>query len=94
MVLPKILVLMLTHGSAGEGVLEAILHGVTIAGVHAVALPACSGSGAILVLGYWVGVRRPVHLSLFLTAPRMVLPQYPSTHPQVSCQVIMPWMML
>ena len=32
-----------------------------------------------LVLGYWVGVRRPFHLSLFLTAPRMVLSQDPST---------------
>ena len=31
------------------------------------------------VLGYWVGVRRPFHHSLFLTAPRMVLPQDPST---------------
>ena len=34
----------------------------------------------LLVLGYWVGVRRPFHLSLFLTAPRMALPQDPSTH--------------
>ena len=31
------------------------------------------------VLGSWVGVRRPVHLSLFPTAPRMVLPQDNST---------------
>ena len=27
------------------------------------------------VLGSWVGVRRPFHLPLFLTAPRMVLPK-------------------
>ena len=26
-----------------------------------------------------LGVRRPFHISLFLTAPRVVLPQYPST---------------
>ena len=32
-----------------------------------------------LVLGYWEGVRRPFHLSLFITAPLMVLPQDPST---------------
>ena len=32
-----------------------------------------------LVLGSWVGARRPFHLSVFLTAPRMVLPQDPST---------------
>ena len=31
------------------------------------------------VLGSWVGARRPFHLSLSLTAPRMVLHQYPST---------------
>ena len=31
------------------------------------------------VLGSWVGVRRIFHLSLFLTASRMVLPQDPST---------------
>ena len=37
-------------------------------------------SAASRVLGYWVGVRRPFHLSLFLTAPRMVLPQDPSTN--------------
>ena len=36
--------------------------------------------GRLLVLGYWVGVRRPFHLSLFLTVPRMVLPQDPSTN--------------
>ena len=29
----------------------------------------------VLVLGYWVGARRPFHLSLFLTASRMVLPK-------------------
>ena len=33
----------------------------------------------VSVLGSWVGVRRPFHLSLFLTASRMVLPQDPST---------------
>ena len=27
-----------------------------------------------------MGERRPLHLSLFLTASRMVLPQYPSTN--------------
>ena len=31
------------------------------------------------VLGSWAGVQRPFHLSLFLTASRMVLPQDPST---------------
>ena len=31
--------------------------------------------GASLVLGSWVGVWRPLHLSLLLTAPRMVLPK-------------------
>ena len=31
------------------------------------------------VLGSWVGARRLSHLSLFLTASRMVLPQDPST---------------
>ena len=34
------------------------------------------------VPGSWVGVRRPFHLSLFLTASRMVLPQDPSTDPK------------
>ena len=33
------------------------------------------GSGRLLVLEYWVGARRPFHLSLFLTAPRVVLPK-------------------
>ena len=33
----------------------------------------------LLVLGSWVGVRRPFHLSCFLTTSRMVLPQDPST---------------
>ena len=33
------------------------------------------------VLGSWVGVRRLFHLSLFLTASRMVLPQDPCTDP-------------
>ena len=33
-----------------------------------------------LVLGSWAGARRPFHLSLFRTAPRMVLPQDLSTH--------------
>ena len=33
------------------------------------------------VLGSWVGVRRLFHLSLFLTASRMVLTQDPSTDP-------------
>ena len=33
----------------------------------------------ITVLGSWAGVRRPFHISLFLTAPRVVLPQDPST---------------
>ena len=37
------------------------------------------GSGRLLVLEYWVGARRPFHLSLFLTAPRVVLPQDPRT---------------
>ena len=32
------------------------------------------------VLGSWVGVRRPFHLSVFLAAPRVVLPQDPSTN--------------
>ena len=36
-------------------------------------------SGAQLILGSWVGARRPFHLSVFLAAPRMVLPQDPST---------------
>ena len=31
----------------------------------------------LLVLGYWVGVRRPFRLSLFLAASRMILPQDP-----------------
>ena len=31
------------------------------------------------IIGYWVGVRRPFHLALFFTVPRMVLPQDPST---------------
>ena len=35
--------------------------------------------GSTLVLGSWVGIWRPFHLSLFLTAPRMALPQDPST---------------
>ena len=34
-----------------------------------------------LVLGSWVGVRRLLHLSLFLAASRMGLPQDPSTDP-------------
>ena len=33
----------------------------------------------LLVLGSWVGARHPFHLPLFLTAPRLVLPQDPST---------------
>ena len=33
----------------------------------------------LLVLGSWVGARRPFHLSLLLPASRMVLPQDPST---------------
>ena len=33
-----------------------------------------------LVLGSWVGVRHPFRPSLFLTAPRVVLPQDPSTN--------------
>ncbi len=36
--------------------------------------------GSRTVLGSWVGVRRLFHLSLFLTAYRMVLPQDPSTN--------------
>ena len=36
---------------------------------------------ALLVLGSWVGVRRPFYVSLFLTASRMVLPQDPGTDP-------------
>ena len=35
--------------------------------------------GVLLVLGSWVGVRRLFHLSLLLTAPRVVLPQDPRT---------------
>ena len=38
-------------------------------------------AGGILVLGSWVGIRRPYPLFLFLTAPRMVLPLDPSTDP-------------
>ena len=41
--------------------------------------PACMAPHGQAVLGSWVGVRRPFHISLFLTAPRVVLPQYPST---------------
>ena len=33
-----------------------------------------------LVLGSWVGIQHSSYLLLFLTAPRMVLPQYPSTN--------------
>ena len=33
----------------------------------------------LLVLGSWVGARRLFHLSLFLTASRMDLIQYPRT---------------
>ena len=41
-------------------------------------------SPALIVLGSWVGARRPFHLSLFLTAPRMALTQSPRTagHPR------------
>ena len=40
----------------------------------------CHSQMIIIVLGYWVGARRPFHLSLFLTASAWVLPQDPSTH--------------
>ena len=43
------------------------------------ACPAGGGRCGLLVPGCWVGARRPFHLSLFLPAPRMVLPQDPST---------------
>ena len=33
----------------------------------------------LLVLGYWVGVRHPSHVSVFLTTSRMMLPQDAST---------------
>ena len=33
-----------------------------------------------VLLGYWVGVRHPFYLNVFLTAPRMVLPRDPSTN--------------
>ena len=48
---------------------------------HDPSTDACHASdrGAILVLGSWVGVRRPFHLSLSLTASRVALPQDPST---------------
>ena len=58
---------------------------------------AAAGTGASAelhtrsVLGSWVGVRRLFQLSLFLTAPRMVLPQDPSTDvPARAC----PWQTL
>ena len=61
------------------------LSGAEIAGVCREAAMAAlreqhaRGGGASLatrsVLGYWVGVRRLSHLSLFLTAYRMVLPK-------------------
>ena len=35
--------------------------------------------GRLLLLGSWVGARRPFHLSVFLTASRMILTQVPST---------------
>ena len=38
----------------------------------------------------WVGVRRPFHLSVFLPAPRMVLPQDPSTHTQSTVRPLPP----
>ena len=41
--------------------------------------PSCARPAIVSVLGYWVGVRRPLHLSSFLTAPRVVLPQDAST---------------
>ena len=42
--------------------------------------PACRPrTRVLLVLGSWVGARRPFHLSLLLTVSRMVLPQDPST---------------
>ena len=41
--------------------------------------PGHEGYGVLLVLGSWVGVRRLFHLSLLLTAPRVVLPQDPRT---------------
>ena len=41
--------------------------------------PATRWGIARSVLGSWVGVRHLFHLSLFLTAPRMVLTQDPST---------------
>ena len=44
-------------------------------------VPAAAGHGSS-VLGYWVGVRRPFHLSLFLTASRVALSQDPSTDPK------------
>ena len=42
-------------------------------------LGVCTCSTCVTVLGSWVGVRRPFHLSSFLTASRVVLPQDPST---------------
>ena len=38
----------------------------------------------LLVLGSWVGVRRHFRITLLLTAPRMVLPQDPSTNAPVA----------
>ena len=40
-----------------------------------------SGQWLRYVLGSWVGVRNVFHLSLFLSASRIVLPQDPSTDP-------------
>ena len=45
----------------------------------AAARPTLSPHPSLLVLRSWVGVRRPFHLSVFLTASRMVLLQDPST---------------
>ena len=45
-------------------------------------------SPQLLVLGYWVGVRHLFHLSLFLTASRMDLPQGPSTDPKCLPQAL------
>ena len=47
----------------------------------------CSSGSRLLVLGSWVGVRHPFHLSLFPTAPRVVLPQDPGTNAMRTCRI-------
>ena len=48
-----------------------------LAAASSASASASTPEAAVSVLGSWVGVRRPFRLSLFLTAPRMVLPQDP-----------------